>query len=63
MKKIQLKVVYETLTTDGWIEINGERVERSSQIEMGTTLDILKHLGYDVEFVRFYDSERKVEEI
>jgi hypothetical protein len=23
----------------------------------------LKHLGYDVEFVRFYDSERKVEEI
>ena len=63
MKKIQLKVVYETLTTDGWIEIDGQRVEQSGRIEMGTTLDILKHLGYDVEFLRFYDSEIKGEQL
>jgi ribosomal 50S subunit-recycling heat shock protein len=63
MKKIQLKVVYESFTTDGWIEINGERIKRSNRVEMGVTLDILKHLGYEVEFVRLYDTDEKIENL
>ena len=55
-KKIELKIVYDGIVDDvyqeGWIEINGEKVKNSGRIEMGTTLDILEHLGYSVDFIR-----------
>lgn len=55
-QKIELKVVYDDIIDGvykkGWFEINGEKVHDSGRTEMGATLDILKHLGYDVTFVK-----------
>jgi hypothetical protein len=54
-KEIELKVVYDNIIDNkyirGWIEVNGKKVKESGRITMGTTLDILEHLGYCVTFI------------
>lgn len=65
-KKIELKIVYEGMIDDvfqeGWIEINGEKVKYSGHIGMGTTLDILEHLGYSVELI-FTDVDKEIKKL
>lgn len=52
-KKIELKVVYESsFDDDGYIEIDGVKINQSNKIEFGSILDILKHLGYEVNFIK-----------
>jgi len=52
-KKIELKVVYEcSIDDDGYIEIDGVKINKSNRIEFGSILDILKHLGYEVNFIK-----------
>jgi hypothetical protein len=65
-QKIEFKVVYDDIIDgvyhQGWYEINGEKVKERGITEMGPTLDILSHLGYDIDFIKS-DVQKEIEKL
>jgi hypothetical protein len=55
--KIKLDLYYENNTKEGFFAIDMQKVKRTNRIVCGDILDILDHLGYDVEFEQHYQEE------
>ncbi len=56
--KIKLDLYYENNTKEGFFAIDMQKVKRTNRIVCGDILDILDHLGYDVEFQQHYQEEQ-----